>query len=134
MSITPKKQMENACEISPHTWPEPEGVRCEQESRDRRRTGRLAPHSPRPHLQRRIMTRMMKSCCLLAVAALVAARSCAAHSDVSAASPGADRGRALHEGVLPRLARDAELQGDCAAGIDDGQLRHRVRAEAVHGG
>ena len=32
------------------------------------------------------MTRMMKSCCLLAVAALVAARSCAAHSDVSAAS------------------------------------------------
>src|ERR1017187_1407891 len=86
MSITPKKQMENACEISPHTWPEPEGVRCEQESRDRRRTGRLAPRHPRPLLQRRIMTRMMKSRCLLAVAALVAAKSCGAHPDVSAAS------------------------------------------------
>ena len=51
-----------------------------------------------------------------------------------AAAPGADRDGALHQGGLARLASDAQLHRDRAAGIGDGQLRHRVRAEAGHGG
>ena len=51
-----------------------------------------------------------------------------------AADPGADRGRSLHQGVLARLARDANFEGDGTTGIRHGQLGHRVRAEAGHGG
>ena len=45
-----------------------------------------------------------------------------------AADPSADRGGALHQGGLARLARDAQLQGDCGAGIGDGEIRRTLHA------